>query len=75
MDRCAAERGSRKTASISHAPNAWVQGGRDGFGALGAGMAPLTHFVKEMRFTRRVHKVCICCQQCLGANVTLDDII
>lgn len=67
--------GSRKTASISHTPDAWVQGGRDGFRALRAGMAPLSHFGKEMRFTRRVRKVCICCQQGHGASVIHDDII
>lgn len=75
VDGCAGERGSRKTTSLSHAPDAWVQGGKDGFGALGAGMAPLSCFGKEMRFTRKVHKVCICCQKGHGADVIRDDII
>lgn len=75
VDRCAGERGSWNTASISHIPDAQVQAGRDGFGALGAGMAPLSLFGKEMRFTSRVHKVCMCCQQGHGAGIIHHDII
>lgn len=68
-------KGQQENCIISHAPDAWVQGGRDGFRALGAGLASLSHFGKEMKFTRGVHKVCICCQQGHGANVIHYDII